>query len=114
MAIGGLVPDDALGFIQKCVHDRKVYWTYHVNMRLAERHITRDDIFGAVDNYEIIESNPDDKYLPSYLVFAAQAVGGFHVLFGADVALDHVRVVTAYRPHLNDWEPDLKTRRSQT
>ena len=58
--------------------------------------------------------NPDDKYLPSYLVFAAQAVGGFHVLFGVDVASDHVRVVTAYRPHLNDWEPDLKTRRIQT
>jgi hypothetical protein len=81
---------------------------------LAERHITREEIFSAVDNYEIIESNPDDKYLPSYLVFAAQTVGGFHVLFGADVASDHIRVVTAYHPSLSDWEPDLKTRRSQT
>ena len=114
MAAGGLVPDDALAFIQKCVRDRKVYWTYHVNMRLAERHITRDDIFGAVDNYEIIESNPGDKYPPSYLVFAAPMTGGCHVLFGADVESDHVRVVTAYHPHLSAWEPDLKTRRSQT
>src|SRR3990167_1674829 len=114
MATSGLVPDDALAFIQKCVRDRKVYWTYHVNMRLSERHITRDDIFGAVDNYEIIESNPGDKYLPSCLVFAAQTTGGFHVLFGADVESDHVRVVTAYHPHVSEWEPDLKTRRSQT
>ena len=114
MATSGLVPDDALAFIQKCVRDRKVYWTYHVNMRLAERHITRDEIFGAVDSFEIIESNPDDKYLPSYLVFAAQTSAAFHVLFGADVEADHVRVVTAYRPHPNEWEPDLKTRRNQT
>jgi len=83
-------------------------------MRLAGRHITRDEIFAAVDSYEIIESNPDDKYLPSYLVFAAQASGAFHVLFGADVESDQVRVITAYRPHPNEWEPDLKTRRSQT
>ncbi len=105
---------DALDFIRRCVRERKVHWTYHVNMRLAERHITRDDIFGAVDNYEIIESNPGDKYLPSYLLFAPQTTGGCHVLFGADVESDHVRVVTAYHPHVSEWEPDLKTRRSQT
>ncbi len=67
-----------------------------------------------MDTYEIIESNPDDKYLPSYLVFAAPASGAFQVLFGADVESDHVRVVTAYRPHPDEWEPDLKTRRSRT
>ncbi len=114
MATGRRVPDDALAFIRRCVRDRKVFWTYHVNMRLAGRHVTRDEIFAAVDSYEIIESYPDDKYLPSYLVFAAQTSAGFHVLFGVDVEADHVRVVTVYRPHPNEWEPDLKTRRSQT
>ncbi len=114
MAKARHLPDDALAFIRTCVRDRKVYWTYHVNMRLVGRHIARDEIFAAVDTYEIIESYPDDKYLPSYLVFAGQATAAFHVLFGADVEGDHVRVVTAYRPHRNEWEPDLKTRRSQT
>jgi YgiT-type zinc finger domain-containing protein len=28
------VPDDALEFIRRCVRDRKVHWTYHVNMRV--------------------------------------------------------------------------------
>ncbi len=83
-------------------------------MRLAGRHIARDEIFAAVDSYEIIESYPDDKYLPSCLVFAAQLSAAFHVLFGVDVEADHVTVVTAYRPHANEWESDLKTRRSQT
>jgi len=50
------VPDDALAFIRRCVGDRRVYWTYHVKMQLAERYFSRDDIFTAVDSYEIIES----------------------------------------------------------
>lgn len=80
-------------------------------MRLAGRHIGRSDILGAVDGYEIIESYPDDKYLPSYLVLAQQAPDAFHVLFAADVEADHVRVVTAYRPDQDEWEGGLKTRR---
>lgn len=114
MPTGRKVPDDALGFIQRCVRERSVYWTYHVNMRLAGRYISRDDIVEAVESYEIIEAYPSDKYLPSYLVCAASAGLAFHVLFAVDVESDNVRVVTAYRPNPNDWETDLKTRRSQT
>ena len=83
-------------------------------MRLAGRHITRDEVFGAAGSYEVIESYPDDKYLPSYLVLAQQPGAGFHVLFAADLEADHVRVVTAYRPNPNDWELDLRTRRIKT
>ena len=78
-------------------------------MRLAGRYLSRDEILNAVDTYEIIEQYPEDKYLPSYLVLAATS---FHVQFAADVAGDNVRVVTAYRPDLNEWESDLKTRRT--
>jgi hypothetical protein len=78
-------------------------------MRLERRHITRDDILAAVDSYTIIESYPEDKYLPSYLVLAT---ANFHVLFAVDVAEDNVRVVTAYRPDPDQWELDLRKRRS--
>lgn len=80
-------------------------------MRLAGRHISRNEILGAVYSYEIIESYPDDKYLPSYLILATTEGAAFHVLFALDVEGDNVRVVTAYRPHPNEWEADLKTRR---
>jgi hypothetical protein len=53
------------------------------------------------------------KYLPSYLVWASAARGTFHVLVAADVAGDNVRIVTAYRLHLEDWESDLKSRKGQ-
>ena len=107
-------PDTPLEFIQRCVRERKIYWTYHVNMRLAGRHISRADILAAVDSYAVIESYPEDKYLPSYLVLAAPPGVAFHVLFGVDVAGDNVRVVTAYRPSADEWEPDLKIRRPRS
>ena len=107
------LPTDALAFIQRCVRERKVYWTYHVNMRLAGRHISRDAILEATETYEIIESYPEDKYLPSYLVWATSRGGPFHALFAADVDDDNVRIVTAYRPNADEWESDLKSRKEQ-
>ncbi len=107
------VPEDPLAFIVRCVLEHRIYWTYHVNMRLAGRHISRRDICEATGTYELVEAYPEDKYLPSYLVLAATADAAFHVLFAADVADDSVRVVTSYRPSPNDWESDMKTRRPQ-
>ena len=114
MPTGPSLPTDALAFIQRCVRERKVYWTYHVNMRLAGRYISRDELLGATESYEIIESYPEDKYLPSYLVWATSEGGPFHVLFAADVSGDNVRMVTAYRPNTDEWEADLKSRKGRT
>ena len=61
----GNIPDDTIVFISRCVRERKIHWTYHVNMRLAGRFLTRAEILDAVDSYEIVESYPEDKYLPS-------------------------------------------------
>jgi len=74
--------------------------------------VSRQIILDAVDSYEVVESYPDDKYLPSYLVLARQAGDAIHVLFATDVAGDNVRVATAYRPSPDEWEDDLKTRRT--
>ena len=106
-----LLPEDPLGFIQQCVQQRRLSWTYHINMRLQGRFITREAILAAVDTYELIESYPEDKYLPSYLVYATSGAEVFHIVFAVDVPGDHVRVVTAYRPEPNAWEADQKTRR---
>ena len=105
------VPGDPLEFIKTCLRARRIYWTYHVNMRIAGRHITRDDILQAIDTYEVIESYPDDKYLPSYLLLSSSAGLGFHALFAVDIAGNNVRIVTAYRPDPAEWEAGLRTRR---
>ena len=101
-------PSDPLAFIQRCVRERKLIWTYHVNMRLEKRYISRSAILEAVDTYAVVEAYPDDKYLPSYLVVASET---FHILFATDVAGDNVRVVTAYRPDPAEWNPGFRERR---
>lgn len=106
------IPDQPLSFIRSCIRTGRVFWTYHVNMRLGQRFLTREAILGAVDSYELVEAYPADKYFPSYLLLGLGTEGPFHVLFGVDVQEENVRIVTAYRPSLAEWEADLKTRRS--
>lgn len=72
---------------------------------------SRQIILDATDSYGIVEAYPDDKYLPSYLLLGRTGDDVFHVLFGVDVVGRNVRVVTAYVPSPEEWEPDLKTRR---
>mgnify|MGYP003563193782 FL=1 len=111
MVIEHAIPDNPLGFIQQCVRVRKIHWTFHVNMRLKGRFISREKIFESVSNFEIIEEYPKDKYLPSYLIYSHYQGSIFHVLFAVDVPGDNVRVITAYYPDTEEWEEDLKTRR---
>ena len=105
------LPADPVLFIQACVRQRRLLWTYHVTMRLNGRFIRRDTILDAVETFELVEGYPDDKYLPSYLVLGRAGGDAFHVLFAIDVESDNVRVVTAYRPDAAEWQDDLKTRR---
>ena len=111
MVLDRKLPSDPIAFIQDCVRGRKIFWTYHVNMRLAGRFIPREAILAAVDTYELVEAYPEDKYLPSYLVLARHELDSFHVLFAVDTEGYNVRVVTAYRPNPKEWEADFKNRR---
>ena len=71
------LPDDPLGFIQASVRGGRLYWTYHVNMRLQRRYIPRQAVIDAVDTYQLVEAYPADKYLPSYLILARSGNDAF-------------------------------------
>ena len=108
------VPDEPLGFIKHCIERKRTFWTYHVNMRLGERPISRAIILGVVGSFEIIEQYPDDKYFPSYLITAAYGDLVFHVQIATDVASDNIRIVTAYKPDPVKWDSEFRTRREKT
>jgi hypothetical protein len=103
---------DALEFIRCCLAKGRVYWTYHVNMRLRERGITREAVLAATGQMGVVEAYPKDKYLPSYLVLCTSGDRPLHVLFAVDVPGESVRIVTTYPPDTAEWMPDLKTRRT--
>ena len=80
-------------------------------MRLKGRFISREVILASVDSYEIIESYPEDKYLPSYLIYAEYEEQIIHIQMAIDKEKNSIRIVTTYKPTLDKWENDLKTRR---
>ena len=106
-----ILPDNPLEFIKNCVKERNIRWTYHVNMRMKDRFISREFIINSADSYEIIEEYPKDKYLPSYLIYSKYENCIFHVLFATDVKSENVRIITAYYPNQDEWKEDFKTRR---
>ena len=93
------------------MHQRKVFWTYHVNMRLKERLLSREQIMNSVDSFEIIEGYPLDKYLPSCLIYAKCGNDVTHIQIAIDRENDNIRIITSYIPSRDKWEDDFKTRR---
>jgi hypothetical protein len=108
-----MIPEDPLAFIRRCVMERHILWTHHVTMRMQMRCVEREAILSSVPSFEIIESYPHDKYLPSYLVYLHAHGSVYHALFAVDIRADNVRVVTAYRPSPEEWDISLKRRAHQ-
>ena len=46
-----------------------------------------------MNEYEIIEEYPKDKYLPSYLIYSKYQDKIFHVLFALDIELDQLKTI---------------------
>ncbi len=82
-------------------------------MRLRQRSIPRSWIVESIENYFLIESYPEDKYLPSYLVWSKYYDEIFHILFGVDTHGNNVRVITSYRPDPGEWTNNFKKRRNK-
>ena len=80
-------------------------------MRLRERFISREAILDSVNSFEVIEGYLEDKYLPSYLIYAEYEGQIVHIQIATDKENDNIRMVTAYKPTLDKWESDFKTRR---
>ena len=60
---------------------------------------------------EIIEDYPDDKPFPTALFLGRRQGDPFHVVTALDSLRGYCFVITVYRPDLNHFEPDYKTRR---
>ena len=106
--------ESELTFVQRCVREGRLLWTYHVNMRLEQRGVDRCTVTESVDTYEIIERYEESKtsrHLPSCLVRAEYAGAIVHVLFAMDRVDSNVRVITAYRPDPLQWEAGFTRRK---
>ena len=95
-----------------CVSAGRLRWTYHGNMRLRQRALRAEVLLRAISTFEIIESYPEDKYLPSFLVRGEWEGSVFHAQIATDVEGDNVRVVTIYVPDPDEWDEGFHARRA--
>ena len=87
----------------------QIRWSAHAVERMLRRGISRNDVLECISNGEIIEEYPDNWLNPACLVFGHDEGGkALHVVVGVD---ERVHIVTAYRPDLATFMPDMKTRR---
>lgn len=81
-------------------------------MRLRQRALTAEVLLRSVSTLEIVESYPEDKYLPSFLVRGECEGSVFHAQIATDVEGDNVRVVTIYVPDPDEWDEGFRVRRA--
>jgi len=84
----------------------------HAVERMFQRDIEDVDVEYVIKNGNIIESYDDDKPYPSFLSLGFLDGVSLHVVYAKDEN-DNCIVITVYRPSLEKWENDFKTRRGQ-
>jgi len=82
----------------------------HTILRLKERKIKLSDIYAGIENGEIIEQYPNDKYYPSCLILYFR-VNGEPLHFVCSMGNNKIYIITVYDPDLEHWESDFKTRK---
>ena len=100
-----------LAKVQDLCRSGNIEWSTHIFKRMRERRIKTYEVLGSIYNGEMIERYPDDKPLPSCLVYGVVDSRNIHTVLSSD--LRAVYLITTYEPDLTEWESDYKTRRRQ-
>lgn len=89
-----------------------VRFSQHAFRRMFERQVVPEAVMRALrGDGEIIASYPDDQPLPSYLILWFEAGSPVHAVIARSDESALCVVVTVYRPTLDLWHPDFRTRR---
>ena len=98
--------------LREAIRASRIEWRKHTLTRMMERAISRDAVKQAILQGEVIAVYPEDRPFPSMLIHHALFGEALHVVVACEPAdLPVVHVITVYRPDLNHFLDDLKTRR---
>lgn len=93
------------------VEDGNIEWQRHALERMMERGISRSTVKAVLSAGEVIEDYQDDKPFPSALLLAWISGKPYHVVASLDNESGYCFVITAYRPDMEHFGSDFKTRR---
>jgi hypothetical protein len=97
--------------LKSAIENGRIQWQRHALERMLERGISRDIVKRILMDGEIIANYPDDQPFPSALFLGWLDEMPYHVVASFDVSRQCCFVITAYKPNLDVFEPDFKTRR---
>jgi len=97
--------------LKKSVENNNIEWYKHAFERMMERGISRDTVKKVLLTGEVIENYPEDKPYPSMLFLGWVEGEPYHVVVAFNPEDNQIFIITAYRPDLEHFEPDYKTRR---
>ena len=108
-----MVKDFDIGILRGAAAQGRIHWLQHALERFLERGISRDEVVSAIVNGEVIDIYPMDRPYPSCLILHVEAEP-VHVVAAADTDARICHVITAYRPDLEHFEPDFRSRRKKS
>jgi hypothetical protein len=106
----GMVTYSDIEVLRSATAQGRIHWHQHALERFLERGISRAEVVTAIMNGEVIEVYPTDRPNPSCLILHVES-DPVHVVAAADSAARICHIITAYRPDLEHFEQDLRTRR---
>lgn len=99
--------------LQNTVKKGYIEWQRHALERMMERGISREMVKEVILSGEVIEDYPDDKPYPSALLLGWVKSQPIHAVVAFDSLTGWCFVITAYKPDLEHFESDYKTRRKR-
>jgi len=91
--------------------DKKIIFSNHAVQQMFQRSITVDDVKFVLRNGILVNDYPDDKPLPSKLLFADCNGRSLHVVCSENSIENETIVITAYEASTDIWENDFVTRK---
>lgn len=101
-----------IALLRAAVAGGRIQWHHHALERFLERGISRAEVMNAILHGEVIELYTTDRPYPSGLILHVETEP-LHVVAAAESADSVCHVITAYRPDLEHFEADYKTRRKK-
>jgi hypothetical protein len=104
--------DFDIALLRAAVIEGRIQWHLHALERFLERGISRAEVISAILQGEVIEVYTTDRPYPSGLILHVETEP-VHVVAAAESVDSVCHVITAYRPDLERFEADYKTRRKK-
>ena len=98
--------------IRQAFRDSRYEYSLHTVDQTILRHILRREIEEAVEEGEIIEDYPEDKYGPSCLIYGTTVQGRSLHIQCSYPSRHKIKVITIYQPDPEEWI-DYKKRRKE-